>query len=378
MPWRTGATVSDIRRAFLRDHAQGVPLAVLMSAYDIKKSAAYALLARARTMSIEEAVAIRSRAPVRRPTKHADVVTERVLALCERYEGFGPKKIAAKFCAQFDDVRPCVSSVASIMKAHGLTRPSTTTKFTHAPPKPRAAADAPNDVWAVDHKGKLKKSKTEPLTVVDVYSRKWLCCRPLTDKSYEDTRLAFEALFEENGLPRTIRVDAGQPWASTSGPLRLSQLSVWWMSLGINIEVVACPQDNGHVERLHRTIKEMDEYDVDVRRYFEAQRAFYNDERPHEGIGQRTPSELYVPSPRRAVARREVDYMNPAGLACDEVRSIVGNGDIHLGGGRVFISSALISYRVGLRATSSTSTFDVYLFEHRIGTIEDRCFKPIR
>ncbi len=350
----------------------------LMSAYDIKKSAAYELLKRARTMPINEAVAVQSRAPLRRPTKIPDEVIERVLKICGRYPGFGPKKIFAKLEELFDETPPSQTSIGSMMKAHGLTTPSTKRVFANATKAPRAEANAPNDVWAVDHKGKLKKSGTEPLTIVDVYSRTWLCCRPLTDKSYLDTRAAFEALFEEHGLPKVIRVDAGQPWASSDGPLRLTQLSVWWLSLGIKIEIVACPQDNGHVERLHRTIKAMDARVVDVRRYFEEQRIFYNEERPHEGIAQLTPSHLYSSSPRRPIVRRTFDYMNPQGLACDAVRSIVNNGDIQLDGDRLFISSALMRYRIGLRRTKTSGTFNVYLFEHLIGTIENRHFKPFR
>ena len=70
--------------------------------------------------------------------------------------------------------------------------------------------------------------------------------------------------------------------------------------------------------------------------------------------------------------------MNPQGLACDAVRSIVNNGDIQLDGDRLFISSALMRYRIGLRRTKTSGTFNVYLFEHLIGTIENRHFKPFR
>ena len=118
MPWRMAATVSDMRRGFLTDHARGVPLHDLMSAYDIKKSAAYELLKRARTMPINEAVAVQSRAPLRRPTKIPDEVIERVLKICGRYPGFGPKKIFAKLEELFDETPPSQTSIGSMMKAH--------------------------------------------------------------------------------------------------------------------------------------------------------------------------------------------------------------------------------------------------------------------
>lgn len=378
MTWNTAATVSDVKRAFLADYARGESVKDLSPRYGISLSTGHDLVARAKATSVDEACALRSRAPHRRPTKFGDDVTARVLEVCGLFPDYGPKKIAAEFGRFFDDVHPSVSSVASMMKVHGLTTPSTRRSSIRAPGSPRAPANAPNDVWAVDHKGLLKKSKTEPLTVIDVYARKWLACRPLTDKSYEDTRRAFEELFEVNGVPRVIRMDAGQPWASPDGPLRLTRLSAWWVSLGIKLEIVRCPQENGHVERLHRTIEEMDKRVHDVRRYFERQRNIYNDERPHEGICQQAPSQLYVPSQVRPVARKTFDHTNPEGQACDHVRSIGGNGDIIFEGSRLFISSALLKFQVGLRATATMRTFDVYFFEHHIGTIEDRRFKPVR
>lgn len=38
----------------------------------------------------------------------------------------------------------------------------------------------------------MGKQRIEPLNVVDLHSRYWLCCRPFTDKSYADTRQAFD------------------------------------------------------------------------------------------------------------------------------------------------------------------------------------------
>ena len=79
MPWRVGSTVSEARRSFLADYASGVPLDALLSAYDIKKSAAYELLKRAREMSMDDATAVKSRAPHRRPSALNDDVVERII-----------------------------------------------------------------------------------------------------------------------------------------------------------------------------------------------------------------------------------------------------------------------------------------------------------
>ena len=47
----------------------------------------------------------------------------------------------------------------------------------------------------------------------------------------------FKRLFEEYGLPRIIRTDNGVPFATTALG-RLSELSVWWIRLGIYPELI--------------------------------------------------------------------------------------------------------------------------------------------
>jgi hypothetical protein len=47
---------------------------------------------------------------------------------------------------------------------------------------------------------------------------------------------AFRRLFAERGLPNAIRSDNGVPFTSPNGLYNLSELSVWWLRLGIAIE----------------------------------------------------------------------------------------------------------------------------------------------
>ena len=46
----------------------------------------------------------------------------------------------------------------------------------------------------------------------------------------------FERAFKDFGLPLAIRTDNGVPFASRSAFFGLSELSVWWLRLGIDIE----------------------------------------------------------------------------------------------------------------------------------------------
>lgn len=85
----------------------------------------------------------------------------------------------------------------------------------------------------------------------------------------------------------------------------LSFLNVYWMQLGIVHQRIrpSSPQENGAHERMHRTLKR--QAIKPVRQTCTAQQsnsdAFrheYDDERPYEALGQRTPASQYAPSPR--------------------------------------------------------------------------------
>ena len=78
----------------------------------------------------------------------------------------------------------------------------------------------------------------------------------LSGPTHAATQPVFRELFRAYGLPARIRTDNGIPFA-TSALGRLSQLSVWWIKLGILPELIepAHPQQNGRHERMHRTLK---------------------------------------------------------------------------------------------------------------------------
>ncbi|MFO1472842.1 MAG: integrase core domain-containing protein [Turneriella sp.] len=73
----------------------------------------------------------------------------------------------------------------------------------------------------------------------------------------ENTQAIFTEVFREFGMPHAIRTDNAVPFASTSFA-GLSELSVWWLKLGIGLERIepGKPQQNGRHERMHKTLKE--------------------------------------------------------------------------------------------------------------------------
>ena len=112
------------------------------------------------------------------------------------------------------------------------------------------------------------------------------------------------------------------------------------------------PQQNGRHERLHRTLKEdaarpPKATPAERQRGFDAFRAVYNHERPHEALDFATPASPYCASPRAyPCVLREPDY--PAEAAVRRVRT---NGCIKWAGGLVFISEALIGEPVAVEET---------------------------
>jgi len=171
----------------------------------------------------------------------------------------------------------------------------------------------------------------------------------------ENVRPIFEAAFKEHGLPRVIRSDNGPPFASP-GVGGLSRLAVWWIKLGITPEriVAGKPQQNGRHERVHRTLKEETatppaESVPAQQQRFDDFRAIYNNERPHEALGQKTPASLYEPS-----RRPYPDRIDDPSYGCDvAVRRVRSNGQIKWAGELIFVGEALIGEPVGVAETQS-------------------------
>lgn len=112
---------------------------------------------------------------------------------------------------------------------------------------------------------------------------------------------------------------------------------------------------------------------AEQRARFVAHQTVYNEERPHEALGQRTPAQVYEKSPRRPPARRpEPDY--PADT---ERRRVRPNGEIKRGGSTVYVSDVLAGEEVGLARAAAGEA--VIYYRELIGVIpqgSDRLRRP--
>jgi transposase InsO family protein len=250
-----------------------------------------------------------SRRPRTSPHATRALIVEWVVAERRKRPHWGPRKLRAALAKKHRGAKlPAASTIGDILKRQGLVKPRPRRHGTPPYTQPFAACDAPNQVWCVDFKGQFRTgdgTKCYPLTITDAFSRYVIRCVALEEPTTEAEFEVFESAFKEYGLPGSIRSDNGSPFASRAAG-GLSELSVWWVQLGIRPERIepGKPQQNGRHERMHLTLKletaspPARSFQVQQRR-FDRFRFTFNEERPHEALGYATPSSRYTPSSRR-------------------------------------------------------------------------------
>ena len=299
----------------------------------------------------------RSHAPLVVPWAITQAQGEAIIGLRRAHPSWGPKKLRAKLEQSTPNQSwPAPSTIGELLRRKQLSQPRKRRRSARPSPLPRRTALGPNDIWCTDFKGPFHTqdgARCDPLTVTDAYSRYLLCVKAVNKAGYDDCRSELERVFREYGLPRAIRSDKGAPFAS-SGVTGLSRLSVWWLKLGIMPERIELgrPEQNGRHERMHKTLKaecanppQADRASQQSR--FDQFRDEFNQQRPHEALGQTAPAMHYTPSPRSYPARLE----DPAYPAEYHERRVRHTGDIKWQGESVFLSETLSNEVVGIVET---------------------------
>lgn len=347
MPWRATSPMEQ-RLEFVREFATELfTMTELAEQYGISRKTGYKWVAEYEAHGAG-GLCDRSRRPHHSPQATASELKEAVLAVRRRHPRWGAKKLLA--IAARRDPRaawPSRSTVCTWLKQHGLVTPGRRrAPSPHAPASPLAPITAANEVWTTDFKGEFRTGDgvyCYPLTLRDGFSRFVLRCDGFLSRSTEATRDRFARAFREYGLPQRIRSDNGGPFASP-GLGRLSQLSVWWMRLGIVPERIAPghPEQNGSHEQFHAVLKAETARPPAPNCTAQQQRfrrfvREYNDERPHEALDNEPPARRYVSSPRELPARvPPVDY--PGHM---EVRLVSSNGCVSWRNAALFIATPL-------------------------------------
>lgn len=300
----------------------------------------------------------RTSRPHRSPGRISSKWLTRIRQLRRGHWSWGSRKLAARLRKEYPGHRaPSARTIGKWLKRLKLHRRGRRRSRLGPPLKPRELTPArrSNHVWTVDFKGWFRTQdgqRVEPLTVRDLFSRYLLSVRLLKDQSWRPVQRIFAGLFRRHGYPVALRMDNGVPFGTT-GPAGLSRLSAGWIALGIRVEHIAPghPEQNGAHEQMHRVLKAETTRPSSVHRRAQQRRTdrwvqIYNEIRPHEGLKQRAPAEVYRPPRPRP---RRVSWKAPRGWTVRRVRS---NGQIKWLGRKRFVGEAFVGYPVGLKFLS--------------------------
>ncbi len=376
MPWNEVKPM-DEKVKFIADYLRhDAPFKTLCSQYGISRKTGYKWVARYEKTGIE-GLSEQSRRP--HHTGVTPYAIRQAIVELRSYKGdvLGAKKIQALLFSRFDSSQvPSQTTIYNILKGAGCIAARRKSRRTPKGVSPLKSVQQANQLWSVDYKGQFRLKNGQwcyPLTVMDHASRYLLACEGLNSTKTSEAMPVFERLFREYGLPARIRSDNGVPFAST-GVGGLSQLSIWWIKLGIIPERIepGKPQQNGRHERMHRTLKrwvgQPGAADLSAQRVLLEQfQQHYNDERLHEGLSQKRPCDFYHPStssyPEKLPEIKYPAYFQHA--------RVCQSGLIYWRSFRVYIGYLLHREWVGLELVGD-GIWDIYFGPVRLGTIDER------
>jgi len=360
MPWKE-TCVMDQKVQMISDYLKSEhSISEIGEHYGVSRKTVHKWISRYERGGIE-ALKEASRSPQRHPNATAPQIISQLIDTKLRHKYWGPKKVVIFLQRQYPEKRwPAVSTVQSILRKEGLVRPRHLRRHTPPYSRPFQACQKPNDSWSIDYKGQFRTGDGRlcyPLTITDNYSRYLLTCQGLRHPSYETTRYYLERALREYGLPLVIRSDNGTPFAS-SGLGGLSRLAVWLIKLQIIPERIALshPEQNGRHERMHRTLKEAvcqppRNSLAQQQKTFDRFRLDYNEERPHEAHGMKTPASVYCPSMR-------IYPSKPVPVEYDgwmTIRRVMPSGCIKWRNESIYVSQALAGEPVSLKQIADTT-----------------------
>jgi len=389
MPWNEVLPMDEKTR-FLADVLSGLDsIAGLCRRHGISRKTGYKWIHR-----YEEAgpagLAERTSRPQSASELTAPHVVEALLEARGRHPTWGAKKLLAHLARKHPQWSlPAKSTAHDILKRNGLIPTPRRRRRTAHPGRPLSGFTEPNRIWTADFKGQFKTTDgvyCYPLTIQDGYSRFLLECHGLLGPTLDATKRVFKRVFKTYGLPERIRTDNGTPFASMA-LARLSQLSAWWVRLGITPELIepGKPQQNGRHERMHRTLKAQTARPPAAslraqQRRFDAFRAEFNRERPHEALRMKVPRELYRPSDRPYPSHLK-PFVYPGHY---EVRKVSSNGGVRWNAQWLWVSQILGGLYIGFEEVDHAA-WDVYFgpvllgrFFEKTGRITDSLGQVMR
>lgn len=352
MPWKECNKV-DEKLKFIARLLEGEKMALLCREFGISRKTGYKIQDRYKSYGLK-GLSDRSRRPYRCANQLPMQLEKAILEMKKDKPTWGAPKIREKLIRRYPEVKPpATSTVHAILDRNGLVKRKRKRRY-KAKGTGLSVPKKPNELWCADYKGEFQLGNRKycyPLTITDFHSRYLLACEALYTTKERYAFTVFERVFYEFGLPKAIRTDNGIPFSSTQALFGLSKLSVWWLRLGIEIERIkpGNPQQNGRHERMHLTLKkeatkppgdnllqQQEKFD-----YFVDE---YNNDRPHQALEMKYPTEVYTSSLREYKGLPEVEYPFH-----DKTITVTHCGRICLYGKKINFSKVFAGQNVGIK-----------------------------
>jgi transposase InsO family protein len=240
----------------------------------------------------------RSRRPRGSPWQIEPGLERMICELRTRHPRWGARRIRAEL-GRAGIVPPAVSTIHQALKRNYLVAPQ-------PPRRPRASKrferEVSNDLWQIDATRVLLADRS-PVWVVDLvddHARFLLAALACPSATSEAAWTAFAAAASVHGLPRQLLSDNGTCF---TGRLHGNEVLFQRRLAETGVELINSapyhPETLGKLERFHRTLKEwlQDEGPAadlaQLQALLDRFGVYYNQERPHQGIGDLTPAERY-------------------------------------------------------------------------------------
>lgn len=299
MPWDVCSVVMERVRFCDAATRVGANVSACCRSFGISRKTGYKWLRRYRT---DEAKVLedRSSRPHRSPGQVAADVEAQIVALKHSYPFWGPRKLRRLLHQE----AVTVSTVARVLKRHGLVTPS---ESEVTPTIDRWERSEPNELWQMDLKAALRLpdgGKMYPVGILDDNSRFLVGLWLVPDQSDERILDCWIAAAREYGLPLQTLTDHGAQFGMDNQ--QSSVFRTYLTACGVrHIQGrVKHPQTQGKIERLWRTLKvevlntlnltAPETWPVILERW----RHQYNQVRPHESLGDQPPVTRYRHSDR--------------------------------------------------------------------------------
>jgi len=312
MPWKETTTMEQ-KIEFICEWRTGkYTITELCKNFEISRPTAYKLINRFENQGYE-GLREHSRAPSKHPNATPLNIVEGILKLKEKYPRWGAKKIRILLFKEFTEKQiPSVVTVHNILKKNGLVCAKKRMRRIK-PVYPIFDPKNCNEVWSADYKGKFlmgNKIYCHPLTIADSKSRFLFTAKGHYKENLKSAKAEFTKVFRKYGVPKQIHTDNGSPFGSVRAIQRFTQLSYWFIELGISpvFSDPAHPEQNGRHERMHRDLKaacaKPSAYDLKAQQrrlnHFVKE---YNHVRPHEALNMKTPADIHDFSTRAFTER---------------------------------------------------------------------------